>query len=215
MLDPVRVGDVLATLEADVIGLQEVDWRHPGVAGRDQLAYLAERLGMHPIAGPNLRDHRGEYGNGLLTKLPASGHGRVDLSVPGQEPRGAIDAHLGADGFSLRVLVTHLGLARAERAQQVAALRAHLDRGEESDAVLLVGDLNEWRPRPFAGRALTPRPFPTTSRSRSFPSRRPVLALDRILALPEPRRFEARAIRAPLARVASDHLPVIADIEWP
>jgi endonuclease/exonuclease/phosphatase family metal-dependent hydrolase len=215
-LDPARVASVLSDLEADVIGLQEVDSRQAHPTGHDQLPFLAERLGMYALAGPNLRDDRGELGNGLLTRVPPSSHELIDLSVAGFEARGAIDARLPLElaGLRLRVLVTHLGLTGAERAIQVGALREHIERGSGFDAMLLLGDFNEWRPRPFAGPGLAPSPFPVSSRVRAFPSRLPVLRLDRLLAWPEPRRFEVRAIRARPARIASDHLPIVADVEW-
>lgn len=213
--DPARSRDVLAALDADFIGLQEVDARRAHPDAPDPLAYLAEALGMHPIAGPNLRDERGEYGNGLLSRLAPAAVARLDLSVPGVEPRGAIDARFEHGGRSLRVLATHLGLSHGERAVQRAWIRAHLEGDDvASDATLLVGDLNEWRPRRIERERLCPEPFPVGSRARSFPSRAPVVALDRILARPRPARFEARAVRTPLARRASDHLPVVAEVEW-
>lgn len=214
-LEPARVAEVLRGLEADLVGLQEVDSRHDHPSDRDQLPYLARQLGMHAIAGPNLRDGRGELGNGLLAHVPPSSHERVDLSVAGSEPRGAIDARFSlASGFRLRVLVTHLGLTGAVRAVQVAALRAHIEAGPACDAMLLMGDLNEWRPRVFSGPSLLPDLFSVGSRARTFPSRLPVLPLDRILAWPRPRHLEVHAVRTRPARIASDHLPLRADLEW-
>ena len=213
-LDPARVATVLESIDADMIGLQEVDWRHPPFEGRDQLAYLATRLGMHPVAGPNLRDHRGDYGNGLLTRFVPESTEQVDLSFGRREPRGAIDAVFRCHGFSLRVIVTHLGLGRAEHARQVALLRQRIREAPSCDAVVLAGDLNEWRPKRFDSWGLVPEPFPAATRVRTYPSRFPILALDRILAFPEPVRFGARAVATPLARVASDHLPIVADLEF-
>jgi endonuclease/exonuclease/phosphatase family metal-dependent hydrolase len=213
-LDVRRVGDVLSRLDADFIGFQEVDRRVERTDGRDQLEYLADRLNMHPIAGPNLRDPRGDFGNGLLARSAAHAHELLDLSVPAREPRGAIDACFRFEGADLRVLVTHLGLTRSERARQISILRNHLAGAPKSDAVVLLGDLNEWRPAPLTRSNLTPVPFAVSSRLRTFPSRRPVFGLDRVLASPRPDRFEARTQRSRLARIASDHLPVVADIEW-
>jgi endonuclease/exonuclease/phosphatase family metal-dependent hydrolase len=214
VLDATRVGDVLSELDADFIGLQEVDRRVEPTAGRDQLEYFANRLKMHPIAGPNLHDHRGDFGNGLLARRPAVAHELLDLSVSQREPRGAIDARFSLQGAEIRVLVTHLGLARRERAEQISILRDHLAGAPMHDAVVLLGDLNEWRPAPFTRSRLVPAPFAVSSRLRSFPSRRPLIDLDRILVWPRPMRFEARTKRGRITRVASDHLPVVADIEW-
>jgi endonuclease/exonuclease/phosphatase family metal-dependent hydrolase len=169
---------------------------------------------MHPIAGPNLRDHRGDFGNALLARSAPVDHTLLDLSIYQREPRGAIDACFRLEGAQLRILVTHLGLTRLERAKQISILREHLGGPSVGEAVVLLGDLNEWRPTPFTRARLVPAPFAVSSRLRTFPSRRPLLDLDRILVSPRPSRFEARAQKSRLARIASDHLPVVADIEW-
>jgi endonuclease/exonuclease/phosphatase family metal-dependent hydrolase len=216
VLDVARIGDVLERLDVDVIGLQEIERREEQILGLDQLAYLARRLDMHPIAGPNLIDHRGDFGNGLLARRVPRRHVLLDLSVADREPRGAIDALFDLPGGPLRVVVTHLGLGRVERAQQIRALREHLSKpGEASGPVVLLGDLNEWRPGLLTRSRLVPDPFEVASGLRTWPSRRPLLRLDRILAAPRPRRFEAHTVTRPAARVASDHLPVVADVEWP
>ncbi|MCA9286132.1 MAG: endonuclease/exonuclease/phosphatase family protein, partial [Phycisphaerales bacterium] len=154
--DPGRTAEVLRGLDADIIGLQEVDWRTPPFDGMDQLTLMAQRLAMTPVAGPNLRDHRGEYGNGLLTRLEVREVRRVHLAHDASEPRGAIDALLTRDGHRLRVLVTHLGLRRRERRLQAQAIRAAVERG--ADAVVLLADLNEWMPGLLVGDILAPEP---------------------------------------------------------
>jgi endonuclease/exonuclease/phosphatase family metal-dependent hydrolase len=169
---------------------------------------------MHAIAGPNLRDDRGELGNGLLTRRPTAHHQLIDLSVSALEPRGAIDACLEIEGSKLRVLVTHLGLSRGERAIQTGALRDRIAHGPTCDATVLVGDLNEWRPRLIRPPELGSDLFPTRIRPRTFPSRLPVLRLDRVLVAPQPLRISSRVVRTRLARTASDHLPVVVELEW-
>ena len=128
--DPARVAAVLAGLDADIIGLQEVDWRHPMPGGVEVLDFLGETLGMHAVEGPNLHDHRGRYGNGLLTRLDVEDYRLHSLAYGGREPRGAIDATLALDGGRVRVLVTHLGLKFRERRAQVRTLRALARDGE-------------------------------------------------------------------------------------
>lgn len=220
--DPERVADVLAPLEADVVGLQEVDWRLPRLDGSSQLEVIAARLGMTAIEGKNLRDHRGAFGNALLTRLEVEGRHRVALSTAGREPRGAIDAHLRVAGARLRVLVTHLGLRRAERLLQARRLRAAVLGGGDvappwraaEPPTLLLGDLNEWRPRAIARRLLVPDPFPEAAWARTYPSRLPVFGLDQILVRPVARRLAFGVVTAREARAASDHLPLVADLEW-
>jgi len=215
VLDVARIADVLESLDADLIGLQEVDRRTEPILDLDQLAYLARRLDLHAIAGPNLIDHRGDFGNGLLSRLVPRRHDLIDLSVADREPRGAIDALFDVAGGALRVVVTHLGLGRVERAQQVRALRDHLTKPGDDDPVVLLGDLNEWRPGWLTRSQLVARPFAVETGHRTWPSGRPLLRLDRILAAPHPERFDTRTVDHALARRASDHLPIVADLEWP
>ncbi|MGB8436252.1 MAG: endonuclease/exonuclease/phosphatase family protein, partial [Burkholderiales bacterium] len=137
---------------------------------------------------------------------------RVDLSVPGREPRGALDLMLEAPRGALRVIATHLGLAPAERRHQIRRILAML-APVRPEPVVLMGDLNEWflwgRPlrwlRAHFGRA----PAPAT-----FPARRPVLALDRIWVEPRDLRTGLAVHSTALARSASDHLPVRVTVAW-
>src|SRR4029079_146454 len=85
----------------------------------------------------------GQYGNAVLTRLPILTVRRVDLSVPGREPRGALDLELDAPGSVLRIIATHLGLAPTERRQQIRRILASLPKSRD-DPVVLMGDLNEW-----------------------------------------------------------------------
>lgn len=211
--DPARVAAVLASLDADVIGLQEVDWRHPRVDSRTQLETLEVRLGMTSVAGANLRDHRGEFGNALLTRLEVGEVRRIPLGEDGREPRGAIDACLRGPFGALRALVTHLGLRRGERLRQAERLRAAV-LSEDDGPTVLLGDLNEWRPRRLAPALLVPDPFPAVALGRTYPSRMPLFALDRILIRPAPEELAFRVHDTPGARAAADHLPLVADIAW-
>lgn len=234
--DPERVAAVLAGLDADVIGLQEVDWRTAEADGPDPFERLAEHVGMTAIPGPCLADHRGEYGNGLLTRLPVEAVERLDLSHPDREPRGAIDARLRHEGHPIRVLVTHLGLDRRERGAQLRRLAERLGPGPEptshvgeereeprmeggtgegeEQVRLLLGDLNEWLPARRIHAPLVPQHFARGYSARSFPTRLPLLHLDRILVDPEPARATLRVHREGVARRASDHLPLVLDAHW-
>ena len=212
--DPERVACVLSELDADVIGLQEVDWRSPDHEDSDQFSYLAGALGMTPIAGPNLRDHHGHYGNGLLTRLGVEQVRRIELAHERREPRGAIDAILNTDGVRVQCIVTHLGLKRSERETQLRTIRRVIEEDDPVDVRLLLGDINEWAPHRAPERILTPSPFARVLGARSFPSRMPMLRLDRIFVWPEPVSVLVEASREGDARRASDHLPVVADLSW-
>lgn len=210
LCDPDRVARVITELQVDVLALQEVDCGYHR-AGDDQISALASALRMHALAGPTMHRASGTYGNALLTRLPVSTVRHVDLSVAGREPRGAIDADLEIDGHAVRVLVAHLGLRAFERARQVEEILRSVRTSEQGKVTIVAGDLNEWRPN---DRSLQPLHVRFgRSRVRTFPSWRPLFSFDRILVEPLHAVRSFKVHDSPLARRASDHLPVKAVIE--
>lgn len=205
--EPGRIVGVVEELEPDVLALQEVAFR-PGSPGH-LLERLRDATSMSVIEGVTLRDERGHYGNALLSRVPVRSVARLDLSVRGREPRGAIDAEVDA-GLPVQVLATHLGLRPFERRRQVRQL---LRAAEASEAVVkvLLGDLNEWflwgRPVRWLQRV-----FGDTPALATFPATRPMLALDRLWAAPPSTIARLYAHDTPLARLASDHLPLVGEI---
>lgn len=210
--DPERVASVLRRLDADVVALQEVDEHLDD--GAEAWEALGRDLGLHAIPGPTFARTDGRYGNLLLTRLPVTRVEKLDLSHAGQEPRGAIDATLEADGSRIRILVTHLGLSRRERARQASRLCDALDaRDGDCELVMLLGDLNEWRPLSRTGLAPLLARFSHRARPRTFPARAPLLPLDRVLVDRADARVALRVVRSAAVRAASDHLLVRAHIE--
>jgi endonuclease/exonuclease/phosphatase family metal-dependent hydrolase len=213
--DPPRVAKVLCELGADVIALQEVDARHRDSRHIDQWVFFAEETGLAAIPGPNVRDHRGRFGNALLTRWPIVAVRQLDLSVGGREPRGAIDADLAVGNRVLRVVATHFGLRSPERQSQTERLLDALERedGVRRDGIVIMGDLNEWRGRrggiPTMDRKIGRAPAP-----RTFPSWCPLLPLDRIYAGLAAELAHVAPHRSALARVASDHLPLKGAVRW-
>lgn len=201
-----RVIGVLRDLDADCIGLQEVDNHHH--PDGDDVSRLAAATGMQPIAGPTMVRDRGDYGNVLLSRWPLRKVVRHDLSVAGREPRGLVTARLDWGGTELGVAVTHLGLRPAERRRQIARLLTLLDG---DGPLLLVGDFNEWLPWGRPLRTLQHR-FDTVVAPATFPARRPLLRLDRILVRGPLRLDRGGVWSSPLARSASDHLPLTAEL---
>jgi len=208
--DPERIALVLREIDADVIGLQEVDARPGMTTASMQMQYLASMLNLHSVAGPTLQREHGHYGNALLTRWPVLDVRHVDLTVYRREPRGAIDADLDVDGAVVRVIVTHLGLLPGERRTQVRRLLDVLGRAH-SDAVILLGDINEWFAVGRPLRWLHAR-MGRSAGVATFPAARPVFALDRIWVHPRPALLSLTAHATPNARAASDHLPVMADV---
>ncbi len=210
---PERIAEVLQALDSDIIALQEVDMRLL-VDGRPQLDFFAHTLRMTGVSGANVQDHRGHFGNALLTRLPVLAVRRIDLSVRRFEPRGAIDTDMLFGDLPIRVVATHLGLNAAERRLQVRHLLHALEDESGTAACIVLGDFNEWKPGGGALRALHRR-FGRALPLRTFPSRFPLLPLDRIWVWPRPARHRLRTYATPLTRLASDHLPIRAEVAWP
>jgi endonuclease/exonuclease/phosphatase family metal-dependent hydrolase len=209
-LAPERIATVVQELRADIVALQEVQL---GTKRFDMPAYLRKATGYQVLAGPTIIDPvRGDYGNALLTRQRVKSFCRIDLSVDRHEPRGALDVTLDCGADTLRVVATHLGLRPAERRAQVTKLLATLAGEPAAQATILLGDLNEWflwgRPLRWLRRHFEQTPAPAT-----FPAGFPVFALDRIWVKPRHllRRLFVHA--SPLARAASDHLPVVAQLQ--
>lgn len=205
---PRRIGDVLEEIDADIVALQEVPLG--GSQSEDVLAYLAERTGFHSQAGVTMASEPRLYGNGVLSRYPIVASRSIDLSFGVREPRGALDADIDCDGHLLRVVATHLGLSAAERRRQVEQL---LEAFATTDMpVVLLGDLNEWF---LWGRALRRlvKHFKRTPAPLTFPARFPVFALDRVWVSPARRLVRVTVHKTPAARRASDHLPLVAQID--
>jgi endonuclease/exonuclease/phosphatase family metal-dependent hydrolase len=202
---PERIAGVLAELTADVIALQEVE---SGTGDFDMFAYLRDRVGFTAVLGPTLEFAGRQYGNALLTRCRVLEVRRIDLSVPRREPRGALDVVLDCGGQPVRVVCTHLGLRPAERRHQIRSLLRSVE-GYRAMPTVLMGDINEWF---LWGRPLRwlHRRFGSARAGRTFPARLPLFALDRIWVTPSHLLRSVRVHSTPLARAASDHLPLIA-----
>lgn len=200
---PERILRVIEELDADVVALQEVG---TGRAGFDMPAWLRDAAAgeLHFMATCHTR--HGAFGNALLSRIPLLSAACVPLDSGGREPRNAIDARLEHEGRRLRLIATHLGLARSEQQAQLAQLAA-IASGEPDEPLVLLGDFNVWRASRLARLAAAQGPPP-----RTYPSPLPVVALDRILVEPAQACLGLRPHRSRTARVASDHLPLVADI---
>lgn len=203
--EPERIWSVVESLGGSIVGLQEVDARvHRHRV--DQFELFTARSGMRCIAGPNIVGRQGAYGNMLLTRWPVERYRLIRLPSR-HEPRGAICAVLRCGDHRLQVLNTHLGLSRSERRRQTAAL---LDEACDHDGpTLFLGDFNVWHRRSNALTRLD-APRDAARAPRTFPSRRPLLALDRIWTQPAGMLHSIEAVRDAATTVASDHLPLRA-----
>lgn len=208
--DPERTGRVIHEIDADVIALQEADKRFGDRNGLLDLARLEREAGLTavPVSG-QVKAH-GWHGNVVLFRR-GSVRDVHQIKLPGLEPRGAVVAEIELEaGGTIRIVAAHFGLLRRSRTRQV---RAILDIMNDSDEIptLLMGDLNEWRLNGRSALAMFETAFGELPPAvPSFPSRLPLLALDRLISNRKEILSPIMAHDTPLARLASDHLPIKA-----
>jgi endonuclease/exonuclease/phosphatase family metal-dependent hydrolase len=207
-----RIANVIAELDADVVGLQEVI-RGDGDGNADQPAYLASKLSMSMIMGATRPHPGGSFGNAVLTRLPVIASTTHDLSHGRFERRGCLRVDVAADSAIVHVFTCHLGRRFRERREQLTLLAALLAVTDIKGPRVLMGDFNEWHRGPIT-RGLR-REFAASKfrARRTFPARFPMFALDRIYWDSDLEGEGFRAHRSPLARVASDHLPVVVTLK--
>jgi endonuclease/exonuclease/phosphatase family metal-dependent hydrolase len=211
--DPERVARVIAELDADVVALQE--FRYPAdIALEASSPVVLTSLDRYAFTlGPTRARDDHWFGNVLLTRHPIRDVMRVDLSRKRREPRGALAVTIDFDGVELHILSTHLGLRLSERRFQVRQLLEHIDTRSPC-FLAVVGDFNDWLPGRSVAHVLDER-FGPAVRCATFPSRWPLLSLDRIWVHPSGAVREVHAHRSSLAKLASDHLPVVAVVGRP
>ncbi len=212
---PKRISMVLQQLNADVIALQELETHED--FGLDILSWFAECTGLQPIPGPTMFNESGNYGNALLVPKQDITRIQLDISFSRREPRGIIGCEFVHAGQRLRILATHFGLKRRERLQQCRSaleLIRELDlQSPQQYTNVLMGDLNEWWPWAQVLRQLG-QLFDLKKGRRTFPSHLPLLALDKVLVETGRAQSKLFAVDTELTRVASDHLPLVADLTF-
>jgi endonuclease/exonuclease/phosphatase family metal-dependent hydrolase len=224
---PGRIVDILGHHGADLVLLQEVDEGAPRSRELDLARELGRESGYpHVVAGYNVSLKAGRYGNAVLSRWPFQIHRNIDLTVDGRKRRGCLHARLtiekGGRSQELDVFNLHLGLSARERTRQIGLLT----RSAEFAAVpkeapcLVAGDFNDWRSlllpvfvEILQFKSATRDRFGRQAAIRTYPSFSPTGALDKIYFRGPLRLTGARSCRLGVSRVASDHLPIIADFE--
>jgi len=189
----------------DIVALQEIDSRgHRG----DVFGKLAESVGEHRVEAHSIIAADGYYGQALLSRWPFASEPEVsDVSFRKREPRRVISACVTCPGGDVKIIATHLGLSVHERYTQAQTIAGLIDDRK----TIVLGDFNDWLWVKSVRRVLASY-CPVRTRLRTFPSRWPLLRLDRIYATPDATMAKAWTDRE--AAVLSDHLPVIAEVAF-
>jgi len=210
-----RIIDCIEAENPDIVCLQEVD-RHVRRSRRDdQPRLLARSFRAHAVFQPTVHVGDGAYGNLVLSRWPFTSRHRITLRLAGRKPRGAQLLVVDSPEGPLHLVHTHLGLAEAERRWQVDRLLGHmLFRAADGHPTVIVGDFNDWRDA-LGGGTLADRGFAQVtspaSRFRTFPAWLALGSLDKAFVRGGVDVRHARVVRTSLAKVASDHLPLVID----
>lgn len=203
---PERNLAVIADLRADIVALQEVDFRWGNRPEALPRAALFEATGLVPAphlgtSGASL----GWHGQTILLRPELAARAQMRrLPLPGIEPRGALVLRLP----ELTVIAVHLGLARSSRRAQLARLVAKAP-ALAGERIVVTGDYNEWR----AARGLEAlRRFSIVAPGKSWPAISPWLRYDRLALSPGVTVADCGVFDTDLARKASDHLPIWAEL---
>ncbi|WP_166416438.1 endonuclease/exonuclease/phosphatase family protein [Cochlodiniinecator piscidefendens] len=207
--DPHRVLSVINEINADVIALQEAD-RRLGARPSALPQSLIESQSRYQVAPFALNEvSLGWHGNAVLLGPQTTLLDVDHITLPGLEPRGAVLADIQTPRGALRLIGVHLGLLRSSRKLQLDTITKTIGKRRPLPTVM-IGDFNEWSKT--KGLCGLPDQYQVFSPGQSFHARRPIAPLDRVAHGPEVSVQNAGVIETPLARRASDHLPIWVDV---
>jgi endonuclease/exonuclease/phosphatase family metal-dependent hydrolase len=222
-LSPERIARVIAQYEPDIVALQELDVGRARTGGVDQAHLIARHMEMGYHFHPAIQLEEERYGNAILSRFPIRlvKAGRLPglARWPKTQPRGAMWVSVDVDGLEVQVFNTHLGLRSRERLAQVRVLLGGewLAHAECRGPIILLGDLNAGPRSPVCRRlstVLTDAQLlladhqPRNTWFGPFPTRR----IDHILVNHLITVSNAEVPKTGNTRLASDHLPLIADL---
>ncbi len=218
--DPGRIARVIEELRPDVTGLQEVAAPVAENGGSDPARIVGALAGMRSAFGPTMYHRLGvAFGNAVLSPHPILAVRNYDLSVPGREPRGCVRADVALERTHVHFFAAHLGLHWRERRRQAAQLLSAdiLRDAALAHPLVLVGDFNSLSVRSAVPRWLRRQLVDCARAARNeaptFPSWFPLLRLDHCYVDTAFRVVSVEVVRSALARRASDHLPVVVELE--
>lgn len=212
--NPARIADVIRAIEPDVIALQEVVGASPHAPGHAE--ELGALLGMGWVMAPARHLRNALFGNVVLSRFPIRHHTQYDLSWKTCEPRCCQRVDIDVDGDTLHLYNVHLGTAFLERRHQAERLSTILHDRRVGEPKIVLGDFNEWM-RGLATAILSDRLQSIDlrrhlRRRRTYPGVFPVLHLDHIYYAGNVEVAKLDLPRTRLSLMASDHLPLVADL---
>ena len=211
---PSRIADVIRTIDPDIIALQEVVGASPRSAGHAE--ELGAQLGMGWVMAPARHLRHALFGNAVLSRLPILHHVQYDLSWKTCEPRCCQRVDIAVGSHTLHLYNVHLGTAYLERRYQASRLVSFVHDRRVGQPKIVLGDFNEWM-RGLATQMLSQRLNSIDLRAhlrrrRTYPAVLPLLHLDHIYYEGKVEVARLELPRTRLALLASDHLPLVAEL---
>jgi endonuclease/exonuclease/phosphatase family metal-dependent hydrolase len=218
-----RIAEVIASMSADIVGLQELDLGRPRSAHADQAALIATQLGWKYHFHPAIRSGDEQYGNAIVSRCPIALKRAAEMAgTPPwycREQRAAIWMQAETGLGPVHIINSHFGLGRSERRVQAELLigPAWLGSVPPDEPAILLGDFNSVRTsRAYRLIEAHLRDVRTLVRPlgafRTFPTRFPSLAVDHIFVNGALSPTQLNVHRTPLARLASDHFPLVCEL---
>lgn len=202
--------------DCDILVLSEADGDAPPYTSLLDVTGIEARTGLrnvHTDARQKWSDDSGGFVGVIVFLHPEFEIQSVEvLDLPGRVHRGAVVVEATRSGVSVRLIATHLSLIQPLRWAQMRLISQHIQRHSNMPTVL-VGDLNEWRP--YGGVAFSHRRFGVVFEGpakATFPSRWPILPLDRVVTTKGAQVVSADVLDGPGIRLASDHRPLRAKV---
>jgi endonuclease/exonuclease/phosphatase family metal-dependent hydrolase len=221
-LSPRRIARIIESMEPDVVALQEVDLGRARSGHQDQAKLIADELAWHFQFCPTLAEGRESYGHAIISREPVEVIKRelYPKRSNGGEARGALWVRLQRGDRIINILNTHFGLSPRERIHQTNTLLSERWLGgiPASEAIVLCGDFNMGpRSKTYAAICRRLRDVyalrPASRPAATFFSRFPISRLDHVFVSPHFAVTRTSVVRNQLTRVASDHLPLVVDLQ--
>jgi len=217
-----RIARVIAQYEPDVIALQELDSGLERTGRKDQPMDIARSLAMGHHFHPPISLEDEEYGDAILSRLPISLIKSGNLAAWEKhtgEVRGALWVKIDVENGSINVINTHLGFRKHARSLQLMSLlgKEWLEDPKCRGPVVLCGDFN-FLPSSRDYRRVCRKlrdvqvALPGKRPQKTFYSRYPVGRIDYIFCSSDFEVLDFKTCRSRLAKTASDHVPLIADL---
>lgn len=211
-----RIASVLASVDADIVALQEVIGASPLKPG--QAAELGAALGMGWVMAPTRHLRTALFGNVVLSRFPIRHHAQCDLTWKTCEHRSVQRVDVAVDDDTLHFYNVHMGTSLLERRHQAAKVASYVHDRRVVGPKIVLGDFNEWargmQKDPLAERLQSIDLKKYLKRGgRSYPGFFPVLHLDHIYYEGQVEVVKVTMPRDRMTLMASDHLPLVADLK--